>query len=104
MWQKARLTSCVCTVPWSAATEPLVLLDQVFLVVHLLSGNAVLPVQLLVARKVGLRLVQQAGVVCQRAAGLVEQRLVGARVDLRQIVATMHHLALVERDGTAGCR
>ena len=75
-----------------------VLLDQILLVGRLLHRDAVLGQQQLVAREVRHRLVQQADVVRERALVLLDGGLVRTRVDLRQELALLHDLALVEAD------
>ncbi len=76
----------------------LVLLDQIDLILDLLARYAVLAIKRLVARVVRTRLGQQPHVVRQRALCLFQRHLIGARVDLGQEVAFLHHLALGEGD------
>ena len=75
-----------------------VLLHQEALVVDLLLGDRILPPQRLVALQVGLRLLQQPLVVRELALRLLQRHLVGPRVDLRQEVALLDHLAFLEAD------
>ena len=64
----------------------------------MLLGDRILPSERLVALQVGLRLRQQALIVGQRALRLLQRRTVRPRVDLRQEVALLDHLAFLEAD------
>ena len=75
-----------------------VLLDQIDLVFDLLARNAVLPVERLVARIIRLRLVQQPGVLGQRALRLLQCHLIRPGIDLGEEIPLVHHLPFGEGD------
>jgi len=76
----------------------LVLAHQGRLGVHLLAGDGILRLQLLVAPQVQLGVLQQRLVALQRTLGLLQRGAVAARVDLRQQLAGAHLVALLEKN------
>jgi hypothetical protein len=81
-----------------AAHNRLVLRHQGALRVDLLAGDRVLCHQLFIAGKIDAGGREHRFIACELALGLVERRLIGARVDLRQEVADLDALALGEPD------
>ena len=78
--------------------RPLVLLDQGTLCIELLLGDRVLGDQLLKALQSQSGIRQQRLVAAQGSSDLLEGRVVGPRVYLRQEVPLMHELAFLEGD------
>ena len=66
------------------------------LVGHLLLRDGVLRQQRLIARQVHLGIGQGGAVARQLAANLIQRRLIGARIDLRQGITLLDHLAFGE--------
>ena len=75
-----------------------VLIDDVDLILRLLACDRVLGRELLIAREIDARLVERRLVAQQLAGLLVERGLIGAGIDLRQEVALLDLLALLEGD------
>ena len=76
----------------------LVLLDQELLVGDLLLRDQVLPAERLIPLEIGFGLFQKTLVVCEGPLGRVQGGLIGARIDLREEVAFLNDLALLEAD------
>lgn len=76
--------------------KPLVLLDQEFLIRHLLHGDAVLATQDYKTLQVRLRLIEQPLVMGELPLRKIERRLKGPRIDLRQKIALVDELAFLE--------
>ena len=92
----AQIDAAVSTLAWSDSTMPSSDCTRAAWVASCWSEMAFCVVQRLIARQVDLGVGEIGVIARQLALRLVQRRLIGARIDLGEQVAGLHHLAFGE--------